>query len=75
MLIAGLLVAAGAFGSMLYRWFWPKLVLSCTIEAGPGDLGQVSTPLVSAPEAEFDLRIEVGEASPPRGDAILGEPA
>lgn len=74
-LIAGLLAAAAAIGTALYRWFWPKLVLSCTIESGPGSLGSMSTPLVSAPEAKFDLWIEVGEASAPRGDTILGEPA
>ncbi|HQV02733.1 MULTISPECIES: hypothetical protein [unclassified Novosphingobium] len=74
-LIGGLLAAAAAIGTALYRWFWPKLVLSCTIETGPGNLGTMSTPLVSAPEATFDLRIEVGQASPPRGNAILGEPA
>lgn len=73
-LVAALLAAVAAGGTALYRWFWPKLALSCAIEVGPGSLGPVSSPLVSAPEARFDLRIEVGEAGPPRGTAILGEP-
>lgn len=64
-------VAGAGYG--LRRWFWPKLALSCEIAVGPDTLGPASRPLLESPEVNFDVRIEVGEASAPAGSGILGE--
>ena len=58
-------IAAAAWG--LYRWFWPKIAVTCEVAVGPDTLGAASRPLVSLPEASIDIRIEIGDASAPRG--------
>ncbi len=58
-------IAAAAWG--LYRWFWPKIAVTCEVAVGPDTLGAASSPAISLPEASIDIRIEIGDASAPRG--------
>lgn len=67
--LAGLL----GLGEVARRWFWPKAALSCEIAIGPSALTGASSPALSGPETHFDIRIELGEASAPRGQAVLAQ--
>lgn len=69
--IAGLLAALG-LGEVARRWFWPKTVLGCEIAVGPSEVTGASRPACAAPELDFDIRIEVGEAQVPTGGLANG---
>lgn len=66
--LLGLVLAALASAAWgLYRWFWPKIAVTCEVAVGPDTLGAASSPAISLPEASIDIRIEIGDASAPRG--------
>lgn len=67
--LAGML----GLGEVARRWFWPKAALSCEIAIGPTALTAASSPTLSKPETNFDIRIEIGEASAPSGRVILAQ--
>ena len=68
--IAGLIALTAAAGYGLRSWFWPKLALTCRIDAGLPRIAKMAHPLVSGPELQIQAEIEVGTASAPRGLTI-----
>lgn len=67
--LAGLVGMAG-LGELARRWFWPTPKLACQFEVGPAALTGWSSPAISAPEVQFNVAIDLGEASAPSGVTI-----
>ena len=70
-LIAVVMTAVAAAGYGLKRWLSPKLALDCRIETATPRLVSAAHPLLSAPEVQLLVEIELGTPSTPRGLTIL----
>ena len=67
--LAALLAAVG-LGELMRRWFWPIPKLACDFETGSAKLTGWSKPALSPPEVQFNVAIDLGEASAPSGVSI-----
>ena len=64
--LAALLAALG-LGELARRWFRPKPKLACEIEVPAAKLTAWSKPALGPPEVQFNVSIDLGEASAPSG--------
>ena len=67
--LAALLAAVG-LGELMRRWFWPIPKLACDFETGSAKLTGWSKPALSPPEVQFNVAIDLGQASAPSGVSI-----
>lgn len=69
--IAGLIALTATAGYGLRSWFRPKLALACRIDTGVPRIADIAHPLLSGPELQIWIEIELGTASAPRGLTII----